>query len=102
MIRIPPKAVCWATFRTTFLVWLVLRAVVALANGSPSILLPVSLFLMFGAAATVVIDITVARERLLLGNLGVGRRAIAGVSLLVSGTLEVASAVAVHALGLGG
>jgi hypothetical protein len=57
---------------------------------------------MLGAAATVVIDITVARERLLLGNLGVGRRMIAGVSLLVSGTLEVASAVAVHALGLGG
>ncbi len=102
MTRFPPRPVCWATFRTTFLVWLVLRSVVGLANGSPAILPPVSLFLMLGAAATVVIDITVARERLLLGNLGVGRRMIAGVSLLVSGTLEVASAVAVHALGLGG
>jgi len=102
MILLPPKPVCWATVRTTFLVWLVLRAVVGLSGGSPSILPPVSLFLMFGAAATAVVDITVARERLFLANLGVGRRVIVGLSLLISGALEVMSAVAVHALDLGG
>ena len=102
MISLPPKPVCWATARTTFLVWLVLRAVVGLSSGSPSIFLPVSLFLMLGVAATAVVDITVARERLFLANLGVGRRVIVGLSLLVSGALEIMSAVAVHALDLRG
>jgi hypothetical protein len=57
---------------------------------------------MLGVAATAVVDITVARERLFLANLGAGRRVIVGLSLLVSGALEVISAVAVHALDLGG
>jgi len=102
MIRLPPEPVCWATLRTTLLAWLVLRAIVGLSNGSPTILLPVSLFLMLGVAVIAVVDITVARERLLLGNLGVGRRVVAGISLLVSGTLEIASAVLVHVMSLGG
>ena len=102
MIRLPPKAVFSATLRTTVLVWFVLRAIVAFANGSPAILLPVSHFLMLGVTATAVVDMTVARERLFLGNLGVGRRVIAGIALLGSGILEGVSAVAVHVLGLGG
>jgi len=102
MVRFPPKPVCWATLRISLLAWLVLRAIVALSNGSPTILLPVSLFLMLGVAVIAVVDISVARERLLLGNLGVGRRGVVGISLLVSGTLEIASMVVVHALGLGG
>ena len=102
MVRLPPKSVCWATLRITILVWLMLRVMLAGYNQSPSILPPVSLFLMLGVAVIAVVDITVARERLLLGNLGVGRRGVVGISLLVSGTLEIASMVVVHALGLGG
>ena len=101
MMRIPPRPVFWATLRTTLLAWLVLRAIVAFSSGSPSVLLPTSVFLMLAVAAVAVVDITVSRERLLLGNLGVGRRVIAGVSLLVSGALELVSAIAVQGLGLG-
>ncbi len=101
MIRLPPAPVFWATARTTALAWFVLRGVVGMSSGSPSILLPASLFLMLGAAATAVVDLTVARERLLLGNLGVGRRVVVSLSLLVSGVLEITAAVAVRFLDLG-
>ena len=76
--------------------------IVGLSPDSPWISLPASVFLMLAAAAIAVVDVAVARERLLLGNLGMWRRVIVGVSLLVSGTLEIASAVAAHGLGLGG
>ena len=102
MIRPPPASVFWATARITILVWLMLRVFVGMYTHSPSILLPASLFLMLGVAATAVVDLTVARERLLLGNLGVGRRTVVGLSLLVSGLLEITSAVAVRILDLGG
>jgi hypothetical protein len=102
MIRLPPAPVFWATARTTALAWFVLRGIVGLAGGSPSIRLPVSVFLMLGVAVTAVVDVTVSRERLMLGNLGVGRRVIVGISFLGSGTLEILSAVAVHFLDLGG
>ena len=102
MIQLPPKPVWASTLRITVLVWVVLRSIVALYNGSPTILLPASLFLMMGVAATAVVDATVARERLWLGNLGIGRRAVAGIALLGSGTLEVVSAVLLRALDLRG
>ncbi|MFH1762737.1 MAG: hypothetical protein ABIF09_00970 [Gemmatimonadota bacterium] len=102
MIHLPPRPFFWATFRITVLAWLVLRVIVGMANGLPGILPPVSILLMLGVATIAVLDGTVARERLLLGNLCVGRRGIVAVSLLVSGALEVASALAVHVLGMGG
>ncbi len=102
MIRLPPKPFFWATFRLTVLAWMVLRGFVGMAYGSPRIALPSSIFLMLGLAAIAVVSTTVGRERLLLGNLGVGRRGIVAVSLLVSGALELSSALAVDVLGLGG
>ena len=102
MIRLPPASVFWATARITILAWLMLRVFVGMYTHSPSILLPASLFLMLGVAVTGVVDITVARERLLLGNLGVGRRVVVVLSLLVSGVLEISSAFALRALNLGG
>ena len=102
MVQLPPKPVWIATLRITFLVWVVLRSILALYHGSLTILLPVSLFIMMGAAVTAVVDATVARERLFLGNLGLGRRVVVGIALLGSGALEVVSAVVVRALDLGG
>lgn len=102
MIHLPPKPFFWATLRLTVLAWIVLRVLAAMAYGSPWIALPSSIFLMLGLAAIAVVSTTVGRERLLLGNLGVGRRGVVAVSLLTSGALEVSSALAVDVLGLGG
>ena len=101
MIRLPPGPVCWTTVRTTVLVWVVLRALAAGYSGSPGMLLPASLFLILGAAAVAVVDITVARERIFLGNLGVSRRAIGGVAFVVAGTLEITASLVIRAMGVG-
>ena len=101
VIRLPPGPVCWTTVRTTVLVWVVLRAIAGMSSGSPGMLLPASLFLMAGAATTAVVDITVARERIFLGNLGVGRRAIGGLAFFVAGALEITAALVIRAMGIG-
>lgn len=102
MIRLPPKEVFSATYRTTVLAWLVLRGIVGMYGGSPSVLLRTSVFLMFGVAMIAVVDMTVARERLLLGNLGVGRWEVAAISLLGCMVLEFVSGAVVRLAGLGG
>jgi hypothetical protein len=102
MFMLPSDPAFRATLRTSILAWLVLRGVIGLSGGSLSILPPTSLLLMLGVAAIALVDSAVSRERLFLGNLGFGRRAIAGVSLAVTATLEIVAALAIHALDLGG
>ena len=101
VIRLPPGPVCWTTVRTTVLVWVVLKVFAGMYSGSPGMPLPASLFLMLGAATTAVVDITVARERIFLGNLGVDRRAIGGLAFVVAGTLEITAALVIRAMGIG-
>ena len=56
---------------------------------------------MLLAGAVDLMDLTVARERIFLGNLGLGRRWVFGFSLLVSGVLEITTALVRSGLGLG-
>mgnify|MGYP001815063480 CR=1 FL=1 len=86
-----PKPVIWATVRSTFLSWVVLRAFVGFASGRLSLTLSASVFLMLGVVAIALIDVAVARERLFLGNLGVGRRTVAAISFSTVVALEVAA-----------
>lgn len=110
MIRLPPTPILLATAKATLLAWLVLRGAVAmgsvlpgaLVDPSPTIPPHVSLFVMLAAGGVAVLDVSVARERILLGNLGVGRRSVFGVSLMISGALEMISALAFRGLGVGG
>jgi len=91
MLALPPKPIVVTTFKTTLLVWVVLRGLLVSGTGTLAILPPASLFLMMSVAVTAVMDIVVARERVFLGNLGVGRRGIAGMSFVLTGVLEVIS-----------
>jgi hypothetical protein len=91
--------VIWSTIRISVPTWILLRGILAGASGSPTILLPASIFLVFGVCAVALVDSSVARERLFLANLGVGRRAIAGISLSVACALELAAAIALGAIG---
>jgi hypothetical protein len=84
------------------LAWVVLRVLVGLESGSPDILLPTSIFLMAGVAGIAVVDLYVARERVFLANVGIGRRSVVLVSLLVSGSLELLSALVVGLGAAGG
>jgi hypothetical protein len=59
------------------------------------------MFLILGTALVALVDVSVSRERLILANSGLGRRFVAAVALLVSGTLEVAAALALRLLDLG-
>jgi len=56
---------------------------------------------MLAVAVTAVVDITVSRERVFLGNLGVSRKAVGGLAFSVSGALEIAAALVIRAFGLG-
>ena len=102
MFILPSDPAFRATLRTSILAWLVLRVFIGGYSGTPSILLPTSLSLMLAVPAIALIDGAVSRERLFLGNLGLGRRVMAGVSLLVTGILEIMAALVLHALDLGG
>jgi hypothetical protein len=109
MVRFPPTPILRSTAKATVLAWLVLRGALAMApllpgalvERPPGFLPQVSLFVMLLAGAVAWIDLTVARERILLGNLGVGRRWVFGFSLLVSGALEITTALVRRGLGLG-
>ncbi|MGD2120914.1 MAG: hypothetical protein PVJ76_04180 [Gemmatimonadota bacterium] len=101
------------TIRTTLLSWVVLRAFVGFATvvlgdsvgfavAGLSLVLGASILLILGVAAIAVIDISVARERLFLANLGVSRRTIAGISFGVATALEFMAYLALSALGAGG
>ncbi len=111
MFRFTPPPILGATAKVTVLAWLVLRGALAMGSRLPGAPLPdrfpgflphVSLFVMLAAGAVALIDLTVARERIFIGNLGVGRRSVFGVSLLVSGAFEIATALAIRGLAMGG
>lgn len=94
MSRLPPWPVVWATARTTLLVWLVLRGLLAYSSGRPAVLFHASIFTILGTAAVVVADVGRNRERLLLANLAVGRRGVAATAILITTLLEVVVAMA--------
>ena len=99
MIQLPPKAVFWSTLKISILAWIVLRGFAGASAGSLSIYLPASVFLILGVGVVALLDSYVARERLFLANLGVGRRWVGVFAVSVALVLEVIAALALRVAG---
>jgi hypothetical protein len=72
------------------LLWALLKVVLAPQVGSWVFLFPVSLGMSMAVGALMLLDLRIFRDRVFMANLGIPRRSIVAVGVLVAIALEVA------------
>ena len=86
----PLRSVLFPTIGRTILVWALLKAVFASQMGSWVFTAPASIWLALAVGALTFLDLRVFRDRVFLANLGVPRRAVVVIALVVAVILEAA------------